>query len=66
MPKDGKNYKAEAAITLHERPKSKLSDDDVIKKTVIEDVMTQQKIERPDVTFSDEFDKLKADDEVRL
>lgn len=54
----GKKYKAEAALTLHETPKSKLSDGDVIKRDKVRDVMMQYAAEGTESTMEDTLDKL--------
>lgn len=54
----GKKYKAEAALTLHETPKSKLSDGDVIKRGEVKEVMAQYAAERTESTVEDALDNL--------
>ena len=46
----GKKYRAEAALTLHETPKSKLVDDSV-KREQVSEVMSQQSVDRTDSTM---------------
>jgi hypothetical protein len=56
VPKDGgKTYKAEAALTLHETPKTKLSDG------VVEETMSSTTVEKTDSTLSDAMSKLKKE-----
>ncbi|XP_053404191.1 uncharacterized protein LOC123554321 isoform X4 [Mercenaria mercenaria] len=53
LPKDGgKTYKAEAALTLHETPKTKLTDD------MVKEVMSSTSVEKTDSTLSDALSKL--------
>lgn len=61
MPKDsGKTYKAEAALTLHETPKSKLGED-TMKRGGVEEVMTASSIDKTESILTDALSKLKKD-----
>ncbi|KAL4219798.1 hypothetical protein ACF0H5_020210 [Mactra antiquata] len=63
MPnQEGKTYKAEAALTIHETPKSKLKDES-IQSEAVEELMTSESANRVDSTISDALATLEADED---